>query len=51
MPVAINGTGITFPDATQQTTAAAGGGLAIFGDGSDGDVTIAADTTFTRDMF
>jgi hypothetical protein len=27
------------------------GGLAIFGDGSDGDVTIAANTTLTRDMF
>jgi len=29
----------------------AGGGLAIFGDGSDGDVTIASNTTLTRDMF
>jgi hypothetical protein len=28
-----------------------GSGLAIYGDGSDGDVTIAADTTLTRDMF
>lgn len=29
----------------------AGGGLAIFGNGSDGDETIAGDTTLTRDMF
>ncbi len=31
--------------------AAAAGGLAIFGDGSDGDVTISSNTTLTRDMF
>lgn len=31
--------------------AAPGGGLAVFGDGSDGDVTIAADAPLSRDMF
>lgn len=35
----------------QGVSAVPGGGLAIFGDGSDGDVTIAANTTLTRDMF
>lgn len=32
-------------------TPASASGLAIFGDGSDGDVTINANTTLTRDMF
>lgn len=33
------------------TPSGGGGGLGIFGDGSDNDVTIAANTTLTRDMF
>lgn len=31
--------------------AAGGGGLSIFGDGSDGDVTISSNTNLSRDMF
>ncbi len=31
--------------------AGAAGGLAIFGDGSDGDITISENTLLTRDMF
>ena len=37
------------PDGTVASLDAAG--LDIFGDGSDGDVTVTADTTLTRDMF
>jgi hypothetical protein len=38
------------PDGTVASLEAVAG-LSIFGDGSDGDVTIAASTTLTRDMF
>lgn len=51
MATTIDGVGITFPDATQQTTKATSSGRGIFGDGNDGDITIAADTTLSRDMF
>lgn len=38
-------------DPVEEDKTAVAGGLALYGDGSDGDVTIAADTTPTRDMF